>query len=53
MLFTSTNFINEHTTLWFTATIESLSLALFASEVSFLVMKTKGYRNLIFLPFLY
>ncbi len=39
------------TPLWVTSTIESLFLALVAYEVSFRVMKTKGYRNLIFLPF--
>ncbi|MFV0449970.1 MAG: NnrS family protein [Vibrio sp.] len=37
--------------LWMTSSIEALFLALVAYEISFRVVKAKGYRNLIFLPF--
>ena len=37
--------------LWLTSSIEALFLALVAYEISFRVVKAKGYRNLIFLPF--
>lgn len=39
------------TPLWLTSSIEALFLALVAYELSFRVLKAKGYRNLIFLPF--
>ncbi|WP_105901653.1 NnrS family protein [Vibrio gangliei] len=39
------------TPLWLISCIEALFLALVAYEISFRVLKTKGYRNLIFLPF--
>jgi len=37
--------------LWLTSSIEALFLALVAYEISIRVVKAKGYRNLIFLPF--
>ncbi len=39
------------TPLWLTSSVEALFLALVAYEISFRVLKAKGYRNLIFLPF--
>ena len=37
--------------LWLTSSIEALFLAAVAYEISIRVIKGKGYRNLIFLPF--
>ncbi len=37
--------------LWLTSSVEALFLALVAYEISIRVVKAKGYRNLIFLPF--
>ncbi len=39
------------TPLWLTSSVEALFLALVAYEISCRVLKAKGYRNLIFLPF--